>query len=362
MVTRGDALDGYALKQPQANTYICGELESSFPQFPSSGSLSEILQRNFMFHQRDGRHEGREERLHDRREEFEERLHGRREALEERRFGHGREREHSEERGHGRQREHSEERGHGRHREHSEERGHGRHEEHSEERRHGRREEHSGERRHERYEEHRRDPRTLENGIDRDHPRTLVTKHHTCSSPNRQACDSLRHLCHPSLLHSAHLAMRAVHILSPLTTSILFQNRWTHVMEAMCTRPLLVLLGHHPVMRQREVMLRPLGRPLQLDMDTRLLPKEDRAEVLRVTITMGLRQVNQHSHICTPQITQPLMAIPLTHLATSLTPRAGSTKRITSLISLLTLRRMVPVMMTSRWQMMISAQLPLSRH
>ncbi|KAG1775173.1 hypothetical protein EV702DRAFT_449585 [Suillus placidus] len=99
-----------------------------------------------MFHQRDGRHEGREERLHDRREEFEEGLHGRREALEERRFGHGRQREHSEERGHGRQREHSEERRHGRH------------EERSEERRHGRHEEHSGERRHERFEEHRRDP------------------------------------------------------------------------------------------------------------------------------------------------------------------------------------------------------------
>lgn len=49
---------------------------------------------------RDGRHEGRGERLHDRREQFEERLNDRREALEERRFGHGRHREHSEERRH----------------------------------------------------------------------------------------------------------------------------------------------------------------------------------------------------------------------------------------------------------------------
>ncbi|KAG1834005.1 hypothetical protein DFJ58DRAFT_869396 [Suillus subalutaceus] len=81
----------------------------------------------------------------------------------------------------------------------------------------------------------------------------------------------------------------------------------------MCTYPLLVLLGHHPVMHQRVVMLHLLGRLL----------KEDRAEVLRVIITMGLRQVNQHSHTRTPQITQPLMAIPLTHLATKSKPSGG---------------------------------------
>ncbi|KAG2093778.1 hypothetical protein BD769DRAFT_321106 [Suillus cothurnatus] len=50
----------------------------------------------------DRRHEGRGERLHDRREQFEERLQDRREALEERRFGHERHREHSDERQHGR--------------------------------------------------------------------------------------------------------------------------------------------------------------------------------------------------------------------------------------------------------------------
>lgn len=56
-----------------------------------------------MFHQRDGRHEGRGRGrgrgfLHDRREQFEERLQDRREAVEERRCGHGHHREHSEER------------------------------------------------------------------------------------------------------------------------------------------------------------------------------------------------------------------------------------------------------------------------
>lgn len=184
--------------------------------------------------------------------------------------------------------------------------------------------------------------RTLENGIDRDHLRTLVTKNHTSSSP--------------SLTNSAHLAMRAAHMLSLLATSILSQNRWTHVMEVTCMHLRLVLLVHHPFMRQREVMLHLLGRHLQvldLHMDTMLLLKEDRAEVLRVIITMGLRQVNQHRHTRTPQITQTLMTTPLTHLATSLNPRRGSTKRITNLISLLTLRRMVPTMMASQWRMML---------
>ncbi|KAG2107412.1 uncharacterized protein F5147DRAFT_204880 [Suillus discolor] len=61
-----------------------------------------------MHHQREGfgRHEGREERLQDRREQFGERLHDRREALEERRFGHGRHGEHSEERRHERYEDH----------------------------------------------------------------------------------------------------------------------------------------------------------------------------------------------------------------------------------------------------------------
>ncbi|KAG1842926.1 hypothetical protein C8R48DRAFT_737131 [Suillus tomentosus] len=55
-----------------------------------------------MHHQREGfgRHEGREERFQDRREQFGERLQDRREALEERRFGHGRHGDHSEERRH----------------------------------------------------------------------------------------------------------------------------------------------------------------------------------------------------------------------------------------------------------------------
>jgi hypothetical protein len=46
-------------------------------------------------------------------------------------------------------------------------------------------------------------------------------------------------------------------------------------------------------MRQREVMLRLLGRLLQIDlhMHTTLFHKEDQAEVLRVITTMGLRQV-----------------------------------------------------------------------
>lgn len=186
--------------------------------------------------------------------------------------------------------------------------------------------------------------RTLENGIDRDHLRTLVTNLHTCSSPNGT--------CQLSLTNSAHLVMRAVDILSLLTASMLSQNRWTHVVEAMCMWPLLV---HHSVMRQREVMLLLLGRLLQIDlhMHTMLFHKEDRAEVLRVITTMGLRQVNQHSHIRTPQITQPLMPIPPTHLATSLSPRTGSTKIIISLISLLTLRRMVLIMMINRWRMML---------
>ncbi|KAG2114428.1 hypothetical protein DEU56DRAFT_933868 [Suillus clintonianus] len=48
-----------------------------------------------------------------------------------------------------------------------------------------------------------------------------------------------------------------------LATTFLSRNRWSHVMEATCTHPLLVaLLGHHPVMRQREVTPPP-GAPPQ---------------------------------------------------------------------------------------------------
>ncbi|KAG2124458.1 hypothetical protein DEU56DRAFT_759708 [Suillus clintonianus] len=105
--------------------------------------------------------------------------------------------------------------------------------------------------------------RTMENGIDRDHLRTLVTSHHTCNSPSHLDCDSLNHPHHPSPTNNAHLAMKAARILSLLATTFLSRNRWSHVMEATCTHPLLVaLLGHHPVMRQREVTPPP-GAPPQ---------------------------------------------------------------------------------------------------
>ncbi|KAG2108589.1 hypothetical protein DEU56DRAFT_762535 [Suillus clintonianus] len=97
-----------------------------------------------------------------------------------------------------------------------------------------------------------------------DRPRTLVTSHHTCNSPSHLDCDSLEPPPPPpSPTNNAHLAMKAARILSLLATTFLSRNRWSHVMEATCTHPLLVaLLGHHPVMRQREVTPPP-GAPPQ---------------------------------------------------------------------------------------------------
>lgn len=136
-------------------------------------------------------------------------------------------------------------------------------------------------------------------------------------------------------------------------------------MEAARTHPLSVLLGH---IHQREVTRPLLDLLLRLDlrMDTTLPLKEVLAEVLQVIITMGRRQVNQHKHPPTPQITQHLMAIPQIQLAitrpqmtytgatrpNNITHRMSSTKRSISLISLLMLKHTVPVLMIG-WRMMI---------
>jgi len=138
-------------------------------------------------------------------------------------------------------------------------------------------------------------------------------------------------------------------------------------MEAAHTHPLPVLLVIR-VMRQREVSLRLLKLDLPMDMTLPKL-KKDQVGALQVIITMGRRQDNKDIHILTSQILQLLIAIPLTQLSTSsitrphraytrttkpsnLTRQANSTKKSTILISLLTPRPMVPILMTGQWQTM----------
>jgi hypothetical protein len=83
--------------------------------------------------------------------------------------------------------------------------------------------------------------------------------------------------------------MRAAHILSLLTTAILYQKRLSRAMEGTHTHPLLVLLVIR-VMRPQEVSLRLLKLDLPMEM-TLLKLKRDQAEVLQVIITMGRHQV-----------------------------------------------------------------------
>jgi hypothetical protein len=85
---------------------------------------------------------------------------------------------------------------------------------------------------------------------------------------------------------------RAAHILSLLTTAILYQERLSRAMEAAHTHPLPVLLVIR-VMRPQEVSLRLLNL-LKLDLPMEMTPlklKKDQVEALQVIITMGRRQV-----------------------------------------------------------------------
>ncbi|KAG2128746.1 hypothetical protein DEU56DRAFT_915419 [Suillus clintonianus] len=128
--------------------------------------------------------------------------------------------------------------------------------------------------------------RTMENGIDRDHLRTLVTSHHTCNSPSHLDCDSLNHPHHPSPTNNAHLAMKAAAYSQP-------SRDYFSVPESLEPR-------HGGNVGRLHHLL---GLPLKLDlhMDTTLLLKEGRVTALQVIITIGLRQkVNQQSHSYTP--------------------------------------------------------------